>query len=157
MNSLSPGHSRQLCRMCSLHSIVRMNGEEQRCGHVRVIHYSSSSSSRHFPTSSSLSSGQWTVEESFVKYYSPEPRLADAQQYKKCPFRNVSSRISEIYLIGLFISILHIYHFHHFKVSLPKILFCDRSRRMRIPYVLRIHSFCEKTFVTGMSVCRTTL
>lgn len=28
---------------------------------------------------------------------------------------------------------------------------------MRIPHVLRIHSFCEKTFVTGMSVCRTTL
>lgn len=43
------------------------------------------------------------------------------------------------------------------RVSLPKILFCDRSRRMRNPYVLRIHSFCEKTFVTGMSVCRTTL
>lgn len=42
-------------------------------------------------------------KESFMKYYSTECRTVGTDNYKKCPFRDASSRLVEI--IGLFISI----------------------------------------------------
>lgn len=102
---------------------------------------------------------KWTVDRGgkFCEILQPRTQIG------RCPVQEMSiqkcliTNFRDIFNWPIHFNSAHLPFSSFQRVSLPKILFCDRSRRMRISYVLRIHSFCEKTFVTGMSVCRTTL